>query len=171
MKTPTYLKLVCLLLIGSSAIFAADHPNILWITSEDNSPYIGCYGDPLAKTPTIDKLAQNGILYQNAYSNAAVCGPARTTLILGMYPSSVGGEHMRSQAPLPTNIKIYPQYLKEAGYYTTNNSKQDYNIDQGTPGWDDSSNKAHWKNRPKGKPFFLDLQYNRHTRKRAPPKK
>ena len=154
MKATATLKVVLLLVIGSTALFAADRPNILWITSEDNSPYIGCYGDPLAKTPTIDKLAKNGVLYQNAYSNAAVCGPARTTLILGMYPASVGGEHMRSQAPLPANIKIYPKYLSEAGYYTSNNSKQDYNIDQSMPGWDDSSKNAHWKNRPKGKPFF-----------------
>lgn len=140
---------------------AADRPNILWITSEDNSPdYLGCYGDPFAKTPTIDKLAREGVLYENAYANAAVCGPARTTLILGMYPPSVGGEHMRSQAPLPANIKIYPQYLREAGYYTTNNSKQDYNIDQGTAGWDESSNKAHWKNRPKDKPFFAIFNTN-----------
>jgi N-sulfoglucosamine sulfohydrolase len=134
---------------------AADRPNILWITSEDNSlDYIGCYGDPFGQTPTIDKLAQEGVRYQNAYSNAAVCGPARTTLILGMYPPSVGGEHMRSQAPLPPHIQIYPQYLSDAGYYCTNNSKKDYNIDQGMPGWDDSSNKAHWKNRPKDQPFF-----------------
>lgn len=144
-----------------SALGAADRPNILWITSEDNSPdYLGCYGDPFSKTPTIDQLAQEGVLYENAYANAAVCGPARTTLILGMYPPSVGGEHMRSQAPLPAKIKIYPQYLREAGYYTTNNSKQDYNIDQATPGWDESSNKAHWKNRPKGKPFFAIFNTN-----------
>lgn len=149
------LRAFALLLISTTMVAAADRPNILWITSEDNSlDYIGCYGDPHGMTPAIDRLAQEGVLYQNAYSNAAVCGPARTTLILGMYPPSVGGEHMRSQAPLPANIQIYPQYLSEAGYYCTNNSKQDYNVDQNMPGWADSSGKAHWKNRPAGKPFF-----------------
>lgn len=81
---------------------AADRPNILWITSEDNSPdYLGCYGDPFAKTPTIDKLARDGVLYENAYANAAVCGPARTTLILGMYPPSVGGSTCAAKPPCP----------------------------------------------------------------------
>jgi arylsulfatase A-like enzyme len=147
-------RFVFLFIVVSSSALAQDRPNILWITSEDNSPFIGCYGDKLAKTPHIDNLAANGVLYKHAYSTAAVCGPARTTLILGMYPPSVGGEHMRSQTPLPSFIKLYPQYLQEAGYYTTNNSKKDYNIDQDLPGWDESSRDAHWKNRPDGKPFF-----------------
>jgi len=143
------------------AATAADRPNILWITSEDNSPdYLGCYGDPHGKTPTIDGLAAKGILYKHAYANGAVCGPARTVLITGMYPPTFGGEHMRSQAALPSHVKIYPQYLKDAGYYVTNNSKQDYNIDQNTPGWDESSRNAHWKNRPKGKPFFAIFNTN-----------
>ncbi len=143
------------------AASAADRPNILWITSEDNSPdYLGCYGDPHGKTPTIDSLAKTGVLYKHAYANAAVCGPARTTLITGMYPPSFGGEHMRSQVALPANMKIYPQYLRDAGYYVTNNSKQDYNLDQNTPGWDESSRNAHWKNRPAGKPFFAIFNTN-----------
>jgi N-sulfoglucosamine sulfohydrolase len=149
------LRAFALFMITSVILAAADRPNILWITSEDNSPdYIGAFGDPHGMTPTIDRLAKEGVAYDNAYSNAAVCGPARTTLILGMYPPSVGGEHMRSQAPLPSHIQIYPQYLSDAGYYTTNNSKKDYNIDQNTPGWAESSNKAHWKNRADGQPFF-----------------
>ncbi len=155
MKLVTPLRALALFLVFSLSAFAADRPNILWITSEDNSPdYIGAFGDPHGMTPTIDRLAKEGVAYDNAYSNAAVCGPARTTLILGMYPPSIGGEHMRSQAPLPSHIKIYPHYLSEAGYYCTNNHKQDYNIAQDTPGWAESSNKAHWKNRPEGKPFF-----------------
>ncbi len=149
------LKTTLLAAALSICAFAADRPNILWITSEDNSPdYLGCYGDTHGKSPTIDQLAREGTLYEFAYANAAVCGPARTTLITGMYPPSFGGEHMRSQADLPKNIKIYPQYLRDAGYYATNNSKKDYNIDQNSPGWDESSRTAHWKNRPDGKPFF-----------------
>lgn len=147
-------RILALLIVFSAAVVAEDRPNILWITSEDNSPYIGCYGDPLAKTPHIDQMARDGVLYRNAYSTAAVCAPARTTLILGMYAPTLGAEHMRSQAPLPDFIKSYPKYLQEAGYYTTNNSKKDYNLDQDLPGWDESSSNAHWKNRPEGKPFF-----------------
>jgi len=160
MKYTITTRILALLMLISSSAFAQDVPNILWITSEDNSPYIGCYGDKLAKTPNIDNLAKDGVLYRNAYSTAAVCGPARTTLILGMYPPSLGAEHMRSQAPLPSFVKLYPQYLQEAGYYTTNNSKKDYNIDQNLPGWNESSPKAHWNNRPEGKPFFAIFNTN-----------
>ena len=142
-------------------VIAADRPNIVWITSEDNSPdYLGPYGNPHANNPTLDRLAAEGVVYEHAYANGAVCGPARTVLITGAYPYTFGGEHMRSQVPLPGSMKIYPQYLREAGYYTTNNSKQDYNIDQNTPGWDESSRNAHWKNRPKGKPFFAIFNTN-----------
>ncbi len=142
-------------------VIAADRPNIVWITSEDNSPdYLGPYGNPHANNPTLDRLAAEGVVYEHAYANGAVCGPARTVLITGAYPYTFGGEHMRSQVPLPRSMKIYPQYLREAGYYTTNNSKQDYNIDQNTPGWDESSRNAHWKNRPKGKPFFAIFNTN-----------
>jgi N-sulfoglucosamine sulfohydrolase len=154
MKNSVTTRILALLMLVSTVCFGADRPNILWIVSEDNSPYIGCYGDKLAKTPHIDGLAADGVLYRNAYSNAAVCAPARTTLITGMYPPALGAEHMRSQAQLPGMVKTYAKYLQEAGYYTSNNSKKDYNLDQDLPGWDESSNKAHWKNRPEGKPFF-----------------
>ncbi len=155
---PAYALAALALLLATAA--TAEKPNILWIVSEDNSPYIGCFGDPLANTPAIDALAADGVIYRNTYANAAVCGPARTALITGVYPPSFGGEHMRSQAALPAFMKIYPKYLQDAGYYTTNNSKQDYNIDQNTPGWDESSRNAHWKNRPKGKPFFAIFNTN-----------
>ena len=147
-------RILLTLIVVSLGLKAADKPNILWITSEDNSPYIGAYGDKLAKTPNIDAMAKDGVLYRHAFSTAAVCAPARTTLLTGMYPPALGAEHMRSEAPLPCFVKGYPNYLKEAGYYTTNNSKTDYNVDHAIDGWDESSNKAHWKNRPEGKPFF-----------------
>ena len=147
-------RTLLIILALTAYVSGVERPNIIWITSEDNSPFLGCYGDELANSPNIDGLAENGVLYRNAYSTAAVCGPALTVLILGMYSPTLGGEHMRSQTPLPSFAKLYPQYLQEAGYYTTNNSKKDYNIDQDLPGWDESSPKAHWKNRPEGKPFF-----------------
>ncbi len=131
-----------------------EQPNILWIVSEDNSPFFGCYGDDFATTPTFDKLATEGVLYENAFSNAPVCAPARSTIITGMYPPSMGTQNMRSVYPTPASIKFFPQYLKEAGYYTTNNSKEDYNMIKPDGVWDESSKKAHYKNRKKGQPFF-----------------
>jgi arylsulfatase A-like enzyme len=132
----------------------AERPNVLWITSEDNGPHLGCYGDTYAVTPNLDALAAKGCRYLHCWSNAPVCAPARTTIITGMYPTSLGAEHMRSLVKLPEHIQLYPQYLRAAGYYCTNNSKTDYNVQPNGPVWDDSSNKAHWKNRPEGKPFF-----------------
>jgi arylsulfatase A-like enzyme len=129
-------------------------PNILWITSEDNGPQLGCYGDSYAQTPNLDRLAAKGMIYLNVWSVAPVCAPARTALISGLYPSSTGSEHMRSLVKLPAHMKMFPQYLREAGYYCSNNSKEDYNLEKPGRVWDDSSNKAHWKNRKPGQPFF-----------------
>ena len=133
---------------------AAEQPNILWLTSEDHGPEMGCYGDELAVTPNVDALASKGMLFDLAWSCAPVCAPARTTIITGMYPPSIGGQHMRSMVSLPDHVQFYPWYLKQAGYYTTNNSKQDYNVRKQNQGWDVSSNKAHYRNRGKGQPFF-----------------
>lgn len=132
----------------------ADRPNVVWLTSEDNGPQLGCYGDPYADTPFLDKLASKGMRYLHCWSNAPVCAPARTTIISGVYPTSTGSQHMRSQTTLPSNMKMYPQYLREAGYYCTNNSKEDYNLEQPGQVWDNSSKKAHWRNRGKDQPFF-----------------
>lgn len=133
---------------------AADQPNILWITSEDNGQQLGCYGDPYADTPNIDSLAKRGLRYLHAWSNAPVCAPARTTIISGRFPTSDGSEHMRSEVPMPEGCKMYPQLLREAGYYCTNNSKEDYNLIKPDGVWDDSSKKAHYLNRRPGQPFF-----------------
>lgn len=133
---------------------AADRPNILWLTSEDHGPHMGCYGDPYASTPHVDRLAARGMIYTHAWSNAPVCAPARTALISGMYPTSLGAEHMRSMVRLPRGMAMYPQLLRQAGYYCTNNSKTDYNLVEPGKVWDESSPRAHWKNREHGQPFF-----------------
>ena len=138
----------------ASATLAADRPNILWISSEDHGPHMGCYGDTYATTPNVDKLAAKGMLYSHVWSCAPVCAPARTTLISGMFPPSTGGEQMRSLVPFPAGKKMYPQLLREAGYYCSNNSKEDYNLAKPGEVWTESSGKAHWKNRPTGQPFF-----------------
>lgn len=154
------MKILLLFLVLPATAFAAERPNIVWITSEDNGPYLGCYGDPVARTPNLDAFAKKSARYLNCFSNAAVCAPARQTLISGMYSSSIGGQHMRSKAAFPDGAPFFPKFLKEAGYYTTNNSKTDYN---GGPAdnkamsaaWNESSNRAHWRKRPKpDTPFF-----------------
>jgi N-sulfoglucosamine sulfohydrolase len=131
-------------------------PNILWLTSEDNSPLLGCYGDEFATTPNLDNLASEGFLYTHAYANAPVCAPARNTIITGVYATSGGNQHMRSFYSKSEDVKTYPEFLREAGYYCTNNVKTDYNTGSIDPKriWNESSNKAHYKNRPQGKPFF-----------------
>lgn len=149
---PFFTALIALLFVSSA--FTADRPNILWITSEDNGPHLGCYGDQYATTPNLDGLAKRGRIYLNCWSTAPVCAPARTTLISGLYPPCTGAEHMRSTTRLPASFKMYPQYLRDAGYYCTNNSKEDYNLEKPGQVWDESSRKAHWKNRKEGQPFF-----------------
>jgi N-sulfoglucosamine sulfohydrolase len=129
-------------------------PNILWITSEDNSPYLGCYGDELAHTPNLDRLAAEGVRYRNAFANAPVCSTARTTLITGMYASSLGAQHHRSRVRIPDGFQLYPVHLRKAGYYCSNNVKTDYNLANPGKPWDESSNQAHYKNRAPGQPFF-----------------
>ncbi|MFL3666757.1 MAG: sulfatase-like hydrolase/transferase [Verrucomicrobiota bacterium] len=129
-------------------------PNILWITSEDNGPHLGCYGDTYAVTPNLDRFAKRSLRYTKASSTAPVCAPARTTIISGIYPPATGSEHMRSMTRLPGNFKMYPAYLRQLGYYCTNNSKEDYNLEKVGEVWNDSGRKAHWKSRPDGKPFF-----------------
>jgi N-sulfoglucosamine sulfohydrolase len=133
-------------------------PNIVWLVSEDNCPYIGVYGDKVAKTPNIDKLAETGVVYDNAFSNAPVCAPSRNTIITGMYSNSLGNQQMRSRYKAPSFVKLFPQYLKDAGYYTANCKKEDYNISMEThpwsAPWDESSATASYKNRKPGQPFF-----------------
>ena len=157
------MKTICqtliLLLLGASLVQGADLPNILWITSEDNGPHLGCYGDDYATTPNLDALAQKGMIYTRAISNAPVCAPARTTIISGLYPPSTGAEHMRSMTRLPADFKMYPAYLRELGYYCTNNSKEDYNLMKEGEVWHESGRKGDWRNRPEGSPFFAIFNF------------
>src|SRR5262249_41174052 len=113
------LVLTC---VSVSAADAPPRPNILWLTCEDINPHLGCYGDRYATTPNLDALAAKGLRYLHAWSCAPVCAPARTTIISGLYPPCTGAEHMRSMVNLPSGKKMFPQLLREAGYYCTNNS-------------------------------------------------
>ena len=131
-------------------------PNILWITTEDISPNLGAYGDEYAHTPNLDALAASGVTYTQAFATAPVCAVARSSIITGMYSPSIGTQHMRCAGRLPEGVQLYPAYLKEAGYYVTNNSKTDYNLDLNPRAvWDESSSSAHWRNRTSPEqPFF-----------------
>jgi len=110
----------------SPAILAetqACRPNILWISLEDITPMMGCYGDTYARTPVFDRLAAEGIRYTMAHSVAPVCSTSRSSIITGMYPSTLGTMHHRSNTQPSRLAKMFPNYLKEAGYYTSNNYK------------------------------------------------
>jgi len=141
---------------------AAESPNFVWIISEDNSHhYLEHFFPGGAPTPNIVEMAKHGVTYDHAFSNAPVCSVARTTLITGCYAPRIGTQYHRRSAlaPMPEGVRMFPAYLREAGYYTTNNSKKDYNAIEGKGVWDDSSKKAHWRNRKSGQPFFHKVSY------------
>ncbi|MBD0287435.1 MAG: sulfatase [Flavisolibacter sp.] len=151
-------------------------PNILWITCEDISPYIGAYGDKVVKTPNIDQLAKEGVRYTNVYTTAGVCAPSRAAIVTGMYQTSIGAQHMRtlsaggasarkdSMIPpysvvIPDYVRCFPEYLRKAGYYCTNNEKQDYQFEAPVTVWDENSPAASYRNRPADKPFFAVFNF------------
>ena len=139
---------------------ASDQPNILWITAEDMSPTIGAYGDEYATTPHLDAFAEESVRYTNAFAAAPICAPSRSTLITGMWATSTGTSQMRSAYPLPEEVNGFPTYLREAGYFTSNAVKTDYNtsdIDRLIEdSWTAISPEAHWRDakRKEGQPFF-----------------
>jgi arylsulfatase A-like enzyme len=168
MKNP-FISFAFVLLALASRGFAADsspaaaaaRPNILWVVTEDNSWYfVGAYGDPLARTPNFDRLAKEGVLFERAYSTSAVCAPTRASLITGMFAPSLGTQHMRSNVPMPVWMRYYPAYLRDAGYFTSNHAKTDYNAAVLPGTWDENSNAAHWRHRKPGQPFFSVFNFN-----------
>jgi N-sulfoglucosamine sulfohydrolase len=142
-------------------------PNIVWISNEDMSPRLGAYGDALARTPVLDRLARESVRYTHAFTTAPVCAPSRAAIITGMYQTSIGAQHMRTTedrvpelpgpylAVPPFYVKAFPEYLRAAGYYTTNRAKTDYQFGVPFTIWDDLGTNAHWRNRAdKNQPFF-----------------
>lgn len=141
----------------ATGLVGAERPNILWLTSEDNSPYLGCYGDAQARTPHLDRLAVAGVRYRNAFSSSPVCSVARSTLISMHNATTLGLHNHRSSVAIPPQFKPYPAFFRAAGYYCTNWTKTDYNVaawKQAAPLWDDLSKNAHYRNRRPGQPFF-----------------
>lgn len=152
---------IILVLLRVSVVAAADRPNILWLSCEDISPHLACFGDPHAITPNLDLLAEQGLRYTNVFTAAGVCAPCRSTVITGMYQNSIGTHHMRCDAKLPDWLKPFPIYLREAGYYCTNNSKTDYQFRSPSAKtiWNESGSKAHWKKREAAQPFFAVFNF------------
>lgn len=151
---------------GAAARAAAPvkRPNILWLVSEDNNPYIGAYGDTLAHTPTIDALARKGLLFRNVYSNAPVCAPSRFGILTGVYPESCApANQMRAVGKLPKAFKTYPEEMRAAGYFCTNNAKTDYNCDVDPKAiWDGQGKAAHWRSRENPQQPFMAV-FNHET--------
>ena len=143
-------------------------PNILWLVAEDLSPIISSFGDDTVATPNLDRLAAEGVRYTRVFSTSGVCAPSRAAIATGMYQNRIGAQHMRTtnvsgfgvegliayEAVPPPYVKMHSQYFREAGYYTSNNAKEDYQFRKAVTAWDESSNQAHWRNRASGQPFF-----------------
>ncbi|HEV2293887.1 MAG TPA: sulfatase [Tepidisphaeraceae bacterium] len=172
------LLFVALLCMGAAP---SKSLNILWLSVEDMSPWLACYGDETAPTPNIDRLAREGVRYANAFATTPVCAPARHTIITGMYATSTGAMHMRNgsrskagqrdnpsaydniplyEAVPPPQVRCFPEYLRAAGWYATNNAKTDYQFKPPPTVWDESSGKAHWRDRKEGLPFFAVFNCN-----------
>jgi uncharacterized sulfatase len=157
MHASTFRRALAVILVGclpALGLAQTDRPNILWLSVEDMGPHVGAYGYPHVETPNLDALAERALRYTAAWSSAPVCAPARTTIISGISAVSIGGQHHRSGVSLPDDFQMFPQYLQTAGYYSTNNAKEDYNLRKPGKVWDESSRQAHYRNRENDQPFF-----------------
>ncbi|MCR9063733.1 MAG: sulfatase [Cytophagales bacterium] len=149
-------------------------PNILWISAEDLSPRMAAYGDSTVATPNLDRLANEGVVYDHAYTSAGVCAPSRNAIITGRYQISNGGHNMRTlystypektglpksyNSVPPAGVKLFPEYLRAAGYYTSNNIKTDYQFEAPVTVWDEVSDQADWRGREDGQPFFSVINF------------
>ena len=156
-KLFNFINCIIFILGFSFFSYANNRPNILWITSEDNNvTWVGAYNNPHVHTPFIDQLSSEGFRYTEAYANAPVCAPSRSTWITGLYAISTGTHHMRSRNAIPHNqILYYPDILKARGYYVSNANKTDYNIGgrEDKDCWD-NPNDLEWDVLKNKQPFF-----------------
>jgi arylsulfatase A-like enzyme len=135
-------------------------PNILWISTHDINPHIGAYagvypGAERARTPNLDRLAAEGMRFDKAFAAAPICAPSRSAIMTGCFPTAIGTMHMRTKAVPPPEVRLFTEYLREAGYYTTNNWFTDFQVPTPASAFDDCSDTAHWRNRPTpDTPFF-----------------
>jgi len=165
----TLLAPILALALGAVAQPQDGRPNILWLSVEDMSPHLGCYGDASVPTPNIDRLSAAGTRYANAFTAAGVCAPSRNAIITGRMQTSNGGHNMRTlnntypeqtglpksyAVVMPEGVRPFPEYLRAAGYWCTNNNKTDYQFQEGPATWDENGSQAHYRHRPRGMPFF-----------------
>ncbi|MFW5831427.1 MAG: sulfatase-like hydrolase/transferase [Prolixibacteraceae bacterium] len=156
MQKPLPLLFLIILIIsyGCRQFSEPEKPNILWITAEDITTMLGSYGDPNARTPNLDAFTEKSIKFTNAYATAPVCMPSRSAIITGVHATSLGTQHLRSDVDIPDFIPRFPKLLRGAGYFVTNNDKEDYGFTDTTI-WHHSSKKAHWRLREnEDQPFF-----------------
>ena len=160
---------------SSVSEIATAPPNIIWLVAEDQSPeWFPMYGDHTISLPNLESLSNDGIIFNNAYAPVPVCAPARSAIITGMYPTTLGTHNMRTHAPwrgagdkpypnldipsyspiVPNGVKMFTQYLRKKGYYTSNGPKEDYNFQKLTSAWDESGKDHHFRNRKADQPFF-----------------
>lgn len=159
----------------SKPIAKTKRPNIIWLSVEDMSPRLGCYGDSTVPTPNIDRLAKQGQRYTRAFTAAGVCAPSRNAIITGRMQTSNGGHNMRTlmntypaqtglpqsySAVMPIGVRHLGEYLRAEGYYCTNNDKTDYQFEEQLTFWDETGSKAHYRNREKDQPFFAVFNSN-----------
>jgi arylsulfatase A-like enzyme len=154
-------------------------PNIIWLVAEDQAPeWFPMYGNTPIALPVLESLAQDGIVYTNAVSPVPVCAPARSSIITGMYPTSLGTHNMRTYTPwaeineplldslrsyspiVPNGVRMFTEYLREAGYYAINGPKEDYNFERTDAAWDESGKSRHWRNRKDNQPFFAVFNFS-----------
>ncbi|QCW99559.1 DUF229 domain-containing protein [Aggregatimonas sangjinii] len=147
-------------------------PNILWFVTEDMGDYIPPFGDSIITTPNLSRLAREGVRYPNLFSTSGVCAPSRAAIITGMYPSSIGANHMRTTsytevtglpsygAVPPPETRMVSELLRRNGYYCSNNYKEDYQFKAPETAWDESNPFAHWRNRSEGQPFFSVFNFS-----------
>ncbi len=153
-------------------------PNIVWLVLEDQSPdFFSFYGDSTISLPNIESLANEGLIFDRAYAPVPVCAPARSSIITGMYPTTLGTHNMRtfnaykkenepsidvpSYSPIvPDGVRPFTDYLRMEGYYCSNAAKEDYNFKIPESAWDESSKDAHWRKRKELQPFFSVFNFN-----------
>jgi len=139
-------------------------PNIVWIATHDINPHLGAYagvypGADHAVTPNLDRLAAGGVRFDNAFAAAPICAPSRSAIATGCFPTAIGTMHMRTKAVPPAEVRLLPEYFRQAGYYVTNASFTDFQVPTPPSAYDDCSDGAHWRNRPDpGQPFFAAFQ-------------
>lgn len=147
------------------AIAADPRPNILLLLAEDLGPRVGAFGDPVAVTPHLDRLAREGTRYTRVFTTSGVCAPSRAALLTSVHAISTGSHHMRTsnkgyRSVPPPEVKAFPELLRAAGYWTFTDFKLDYQFSGTGAGsgpftiWDEEGFFSHWRDRPDDRPFF-----------------